>query len=206
IRSDFAKNVLTLITGTSIAQLIPILITPILTRIYSPAQLGELATFLSTVAILTNIATFRYEQAIVLPKQKKEAFKLFFFCVINSITLSLIIFGIVFFLKDTIPFQNTSVLYLIPLGIVANSIFLAANNLSNRNQNYRNMAVSKISDNTASSAIQLGGGQWILSSGITLVLGKIIGTVVGSFILLRKIFYTKNNKYLRLLFQPTEIF
>ncbi len=35
-KSEFSKNVLTLMTGTTIAQAIPIAISPILTRIYTP--------------------------------------------------------------------------------------------------------------------------------------------------------------------------
>ena len=40
--SAFNKNILTLMTGTTIAQVIPIAISPILTRIYTPADLGYL--------------------------------------------------------------------------------------------------------------------------------------------------------------------
>ena len=36
LKSEFTKNVLTLMTGTTIAQAIPIAISPILTRLYSP--------------------------------------------------------------------------------------------------------------------------------------------------------------------------
>ena len=36
LKQDFLKNIFTLITGTSISQLIPLLILPLLTRIFSP--------------------------------------------------------------------------------------------------------------------------------------------------------------------------
>ena len=39
-KSEFAKNVLTLMTGTTIAQAIPIAISPILTRLYTPEDFG----------------------------------------------------------------------------------------------------------------------------------------------------------------------
>ena len=39
-KSEFTKNTLTLMTGTSVAQAIPIAISPILTRIYSPEDFG----------------------------------------------------------------------------------------------------------------------------------------------------------------------
>ena len=36
LKSEFSRNVLTLMRGTTIAQAIPIAISPILTRIYTP--------------------------------------------------------------------------------------------------------------------------------------------------------------------------
>ena len=50
-KSEFSRNVLTLMTGTTIAQAIPIGISPILTRIYSPEDFGLFALFLA----ITNI-------------------------------------------------------------------------------------------------------------------------------------------------------
>ena len=36
LKSEFSKNVATLFTGTLVAQSIPILVSPLLSRIYSP--------------------------------------------------------------------------------------------------------------------------------------------------------------------------
>ena len=49
-QSAYARNVITLMTGTSIAQAIPIAVSPILTRIYSPEQFGLFVTVMQ----LTN--------------------------------------------------------------------------------------------------------------------------------------------------------
>ena len=38
--SQYKKNVLVMIVGRTIAQVIPILLTPLLTRIYSPSDFG----------------------------------------------------------------------------------------------------------------------------------------------------------------------
>ena len=68
--SKIQKNIATLVTGTMIAQAIPIAISPILTRLYTPAEFGSFALYMSIVSILVVIATARYELAIVLPKKK----------------------------------------------------------------------------------------------------------------------------------------
>ena len=55
MKSSFTKNVLTLMTGTAVAQAIPIAISPILTRLYTPSDFGVFALFFSIVAILGTV-------------------------------------------------------------------------------------------------------------------------------------------------------
>ena len=73
IGSEFSKNVLKLITGLSIAQLIPILITPILTQFFSPEQFGTYGLYVSIYTILGIISSGKYDLAIMLPKNKKDS-------------------------------------------------------------------------------------------------------------------------------------
>ena len=51
LKSEFNRNVLTLMTGATVAQAIPVAIAPILTRIYSPEDFGVYALFLSVITI-----------------------------------------------------------------------------------------------------------------------------------------------------------
>jgi len=64
-KSDFSHNVLTLMTGTTVAQAIPLAISPILTRIYTPHDFGLLALFISIAFIFGSIANAKYEQVII---------------------------------------------------------------------------------------------------------------------------------------------
>lgn len=59
------KNISILMTGTIIAQVIPILLSPILTRLYSPSEFGMLAVFLSITSILAVFANLRLDVAIM---------------------------------------------------------------------------------------------------------------------------------------------
>ncbi|MDC1200166.1 oligosaccharide flippase family protein, partial [bacterium] len=94
--SEFSKNVLTLMTGTTISQAIPLAATPILTRIYTPEDFGVLALFSSITAILGLLATGKYEMAILLPKDDKDALNIVYLSVILSAIFSIILFTIVF--------------------------------------------------------------------------------------------------------------
>ena len=72
-RSDFIKNLIKLGAGTSIAQAIPFLFTPVLSRLYEPSQYGDFALFMSIIGVIGVISTLRYEMAIITSKTNDEA-------------------------------------------------------------------------------------------------------------------------------------
>lgn len=69
----FIKNVFLLATGTAAAQIITLLASPIITRIYGPEAFGILGVFNALIMILGPIAALTYPIAIVLPKKNEEA-------------------------------------------------------------------------------------------------------------------------------------
>ncbi|MDN5539770.1 MAG: oligosaccharide flippase family protein, partial [Comamonas sp.] len=75
-KSDFARSVLTLLTGTAFAQAIPLIISPVLTRLYSPDEFGAYALYTAIVSVLVVVATGQYENAVLLPKKELHAFSL----------------------------------------------------------------------------------------------------------------------------------
>jgi hypothetical protein len=85
LKSEFTKNVAALITGTTIAQAIPLLIAPVLTRIYTPEDFGLLATLTSMTMIVGSVATGRYEMALIIPKKESYADNLFIIGLIFSL-------------------------------------------------------------------------------------------------------------------------
>ena len=58
LRSDYVRNILRLFSGTSLSQLIPILISPILTRLYTAEQFGFFATYVSAYTLLSVLSDF----------------------------------------------------------------------------------------------------------------------------------------------------
>jgi len=101
-KEEFSKNVLTLITGTAIAQVIPIAISPILTRIYTPEEFGIYAIFVSIILIFSVISNGRYELAVVLPEKDEDAINVFALGLIINVSLFLLLSLIVFFFTDFI--------------------------------------------------------------------------------------------------------
>lgn len=62
-----------LLTGTVAAQLLMLLLTPVLSRVYSPEDYGLFSLYSSLVATVTVIAALRYDMAIMLPKHDADA-------------------------------------------------------------------------------------------------------------------------------------
>lgn len=50
-RNDFLKNIMVLLSGSSLALLIPFIITPILTRFFTPEDFGLWGTYSAIVAV-----------------------------------------------------------------------------------------------------------------------------------------------------------
>ena len=101
-----ARNVLTLMSGTAIAQGLTLGFAPVLTRIYKPEDFGVLGLYISIVGILSVIICWRYELAIVLPRENKDAINILIMSVIiNAGMCILALLGVVFF-ADTQDCRN----------------------------------------------------------------------------------------------------
>lgn len=62
-----------MLTGTAMAQAIPLLISPLLTRIYTPQAFGLQTLFMGWAGTLGVAATLRLDLAAILPQDDKEA-------------------------------------------------------------------------------------------------------------------------------------
>jgi len=183
-KSSFVANVLTLMTGTIIAQAIPIAISPILTRIYKPEDFGIFALYMSIASIISVIATGQYEIAVMIPEKDDDAFNIVALSIIIAFCVSSIILFAVWIFNDQIVsyLGNPEIsqwLYFIPLTIFITGIYNPLNYWLNRKKHYKRLAVSRVSQSTASSATNLGMGLNGFG-GSGLIVGGIVGQSVAT--------------------------
>jgi lipopolysaccharide exporter len=76
-KSSFIRNILVVMSGTAMAQIIGFALTPIISRLFSPSDFGVFGAFTSIATIIAAGVTLQYTQAIMLPKDKGDAFHLF---------------------------------------------------------------------------------------------------------------------------------
>ncbi len=74
------RATLTLMAGGALAQVLPLLLGPLLTRLYTPAQFGLYHLFAAVAANVAVIACLRYEHALPLAQGDDEAHALALLC------------------------------------------------------------------------------------------------------------------------------
>ena len=193
-KSEFSRNVLTLMTGTTIAQAIPIAISPILTRIYTPEDFGVFALYVGIVNFIAVVATARYEMAIVLPKSGKEAINILALSILITLTIVFVItFMIIFFKESILNTLNAdglgNILYLVPLSILLAGLAQSFNYWSNRKEYFKNMSNAQISQSISIGVCQPLFKFIGINSG--LILGNMVGRFVSVFVLIHK--FIKND-------------
>lgn len=162
--TDFVRNIFTLATGTSIAQVIPVLIAPVLTRLFSPDDFGLLALFVSTTALLSVMVTGKYELAIVLPEKEEDARKLVRLALLITAACSLLLLLLVVVLHGTLlsvffKKEHTGQwLYLLPLAAGATGVFEILRYYSIRKKAYRLLSRSLIIKSAAGAVLQIAAG------------------------------------------------
>lgn len=184
---SFKTNVITIFTGTTIAQAVPIAFSPILTRIYSPEQFGTLSLYISVVSIFSIIATLRYEHAIMLPEDDRDAANLVLLALFIStvISICLLIIVLIFNKRIAVLLNNVEIanwLYLAPFSVLMTGIYNSLNYWSNRKKQYKRLATSRVSQSVVTECTNLGIGL----SGFTeggLIAGSMTGKCVATGVL-----------------------
>ncbi len=186
--NEFLKNVTILFSGSTLAQAVPILIAPIISRIYLPEHFGEQGLFVSTYTIIAIAAGLRYDMAIMLPKKREEANTLFFISNFFSLSFSMVSAIILFvFKEEIIALFNLRApahwLYFLPVAIVLKNLVQTALVLNNRLKKFKRVAKSKIYQTTISSAVILGLGLSGHAGSLQLIVGKLSGLLQNGFYL-----------------------
>ena len=97
-KTGFAKKVAVLSSGTVIAQAINFLLIPVITRLYLPASIGQLALFTSFLSMAAVAVSLRYELGIISAQDEREASQLAFLSILFSVPFSLVISALLFVL------------------------------------------------------------------------------------------------------------
>lgn len=201
-QTSFAGDVLKLVSGTTIAQLLGILATPILTRLYAPEAFGVLALFISITSILGVIACLRYELAIMLPESDEEAANLLGVSLLFTILISLLTVPVIWWGREPLlRWLNAPelgpYLWLVPPAVFLSGIFLALNYWNSRTKQFGRLSIARVTNSVAATTAKLGGGAAGYVTGGTLITATVGGKAIATAVLGGQIWRDDGRLFLR---------
>jgi len=189
LRSEFARSVVTLMTGTTVAQAVPVAISPVLTRLYGPEDFGVLALFIAVTAIFGSVANARYELAIMLPHEDDDALNIAALGTLIAATLSAVLLVVVALFNARICrlLGNEHIgpwLYLVPPTVLFTGLFNSLNYYNSRIKRYQDIARANMLKAVILAAVQLAAGFLKFGAG-GLVVGQAASSLFANARLLR---------------------
>jgi O-antigen/teichoic acid export membrane protein len=197
--SSFFSDVIKLTSGNIISQGFVILVAPILTRLFSPEAFGVAALLSSISALISVLASLRYEVSILLPKTDDEAANLLsvslcFVLLFSSVT-ALIVFVTGGFFSAIL---NTPILqdyfWVIPLAVFSQGLSYSLTYWNTRTKHFSLLSIVRVIRSITARAGKLVGGFSGFASG-----GLLFGADVFSYIVFGSILGFKvwrNNRSL----------
>lgn len=181
-KGSFLRNVVTLLSGTAISQIITILVSPVITRLYGPELFGMNSYYVSILSILSAVVCLRYELAIVLPEDDKEAASLFngivFVIFIFSIFVFICIYFSRFYIARVLKTPDFAFwLLMLPISVFVAGFYQLFNYWVTRKKQFSRLASRQIASSLVTAGVQVSGGYINKGSACGLILGNILGQV-----------------------------
>ncbi|HSF81432.1 MAG TPA: oligosaccharide flippase family protein [Anaerolineales bacterium] len=186
--SQLAANVIKLVGGTTVAQILTILTAPLISRLYKPSAVGTTGLFVSMIVILNVIVCLRYEQAIMLPKEDSEGANLYIVSLLIALMMSGLTLVIVLIGKNLIPsFLNAPeiapYLWLIPIAVLIQGIFLATNLWNSRSKLFGRLSIARVAASFSTSVFPILLAFMGYANATGLIVSYMLGTTIFTLVL-----------------------
>lgn len=162
LRSAGVRNFAKLLSANVVAQVIGLVVYPVLTRMYAPDDFGLLNLFLSIGGVLVILATAEYQYAIVLPKEDEKAHGV----LQTGGLIALCVTGIVLL---SVPFSHpiASIFktpglakwyWLMPVYVLASACWILLNYYYTRHKQFGRISCYQISQSVLNAGAKVGCG------------------------------------------------
>ncbi|MGL4990280.1 MAG: lipopolysaccharide biosynthesis protein [Sarcina sp.] len=192
------KDVGTLMSGAILAQILPVLISPILSRIYKDEEFGYFGTFNAVMIVIVSFANLKYDMAIINTEEENDANILLQVCNFCTLIISgiLLILGCIFIgFNKTLEGINLEFIFLLFLAILFLTTSVSAIVFLNRKGDYKNIAIGQILYASIYSVISLILGVENIRNGL------IIAFVLGRMAQMIYVYIIINFKYNKISFK-----
>jgi len=165
-----------LLSGAIIAQVLPALFSPIVSRIYSSVDFSNFAYWSSIANTVAVIANLRYELAIVLPKNNDDAKQILKGAILISILVACLTFVVSLVLISNYNHTNISTVFfsfLIAVYVLIVGVNQSISYWLIRHQQFKKTSLNKVIQSVSLVSITLLFGYLIIGGG--LIYGYVIG-------------------------------
>lgn len=174
------KNFFTLSSSLIFAQFLSFILSPVISRIYSPIEFGIYTNFIVCISVFGPILSGKYETAIVqVSKNSSEEKNLTALSIIVGIIFSTFvsfIFPLIYFSSDLFTYiYSVFFLFLLLVSYFLNNIL---NSLNNNREDYKTIGFSTVIRSMYNNLFSVSGG-YFLSTYITLVLSQVVSSFQG---------------------------
>lgn len=186
--TSLAANFVRLTSGSLGGQLLLVLVAPVLTRVYEPANFGVLGVFLSAMALCLLLATLRYEMAIVATRNRVTPRYLFWlsnglivvFCVVTTIVLACAVP-----LCESMPHGERLRTYawLFPMTLLVHGVLQTTQWIAVKQKAFGRIGVATLVGRSTDVAVKLLLGITLGLGASGLILGLLIGDLVSLLLL-----------------------
>ena len=185
------RSTLTLLAGGALAQLIPLALGPVITRLFTPEAFGVFTSFSTIAATVAVVACARYEFALPMAREAREADSLLALSLRILLGVLLLSLPLAWALHrwGHLPLPG-----LLPLAVVAAGLLQLLTMWSNRAQRFRALAISRVLQYGGTAVLQvlLGAALWWQARSPAgsalawaLVAAPIAAAMIASLVLLR---------------------
>ena len=200
-QSEINKNSLIVIAGSIAAQIIPLIFSPVLSRIYTPEQFGMFSTISVASGMIGIASCLRYEHAIILPDQNETAEKIASGAIRISVLIAFILWLVLLLYSDALAKRlnfHASYHYLsvIPIITLCMGIFQTGTYWLIRKKAFKRNALSKIIQTVSITFISIVVGIYFKQTGL------IIGFTAGWLILSAFMAWQLKKEKLNIFRQP----
>jgi len=180
----FRLKVLQVAGGTALAQGLLVLASPVLTRLYTPADFGVLVVYVSLVSLSVTVASLRFELALPLPSDETEAAALLLLCV-GLVAGSTALGGLLIhvFRHRILGWMGEPglgpYLWLVPVSTLGAGLYQVFNCWAIRKERYDSIARTRVTQSLTQLAVQLATGPFGLGPA-GLLAGDALGRTNGT--------------------------
>ena len=178
--SNFFSDVLKLVSGSGFVQVFRVFISPVLSRLFLPEYFGILQNFFSISKPMGIISSLRYDRAILLPKEHKEAANMLVLSFALTLIFSAAMFGLVGLFGEDIALAMNSpelvrYLWFAPVFIAALGIFESLRQWNSRQRKYMRLSIAQVGSEVLGEGLTVGFGFAGFTSGAVMIIMQVIG-------------------------------